>query len=309
MLYVKKPKQSLNKPHFFLVGAPKCGTTALYEYLSRHPDIFLPKKEIYFFGKDFSFRQPRPNLDYYLSLFQPAKPRQCIGEASVWYLYSKSAAREIKAFQPQAKIIILLRNPVEMLYSLHSQQLYNGNEHIENFEAALAAETSRRQGKNLPPLIGCPYEATYYSEVAKYYEQVKRYVEVFGNTRIKVIVFDDFISDTATVYRETLQFLGVNPNFTTSFERINPNKKTRSTTFRNLLKQRSHTLIRLGKLLLPSRKVRQWLLQKLWQLNTQYTERRPMQQATYQKLQASLREDIKKTSLLLNINLDAWLED
>ena len=134
----------MKKPNFFIVGAAKCGTTSLYRYLRQHPDVFMPEqKEPNFFGSDLSYRFPRISQARYLSCFAKAKGETRIGEATTIYLYSEKAAEEIKAFSPEAKIIIMLRNPVDVLYSYHSQQLYSGNEDIPDFEEALRAEVDR----------------------------------------------------------------------------------------------------------------------------------------------------------------------
>lgn len=298
---------TVTKPSFFIVGSPKCGTTALYEYLKEHPQIFMPKKELYFFGKDFTFREKRAELAYYLSLFTPAQAHQITGEASVWYLYSKTAAEEIKTFNKEAKIIIMLRHPVDMLYSLHSQQLYAGNEDIEVFENALAAEGKRRRGKHIPPYLGCPYEALYYSEVGKYSQQVKRYVEVFGEEKVHIIWFDEFINNTAQVYENTLKFLEVTTDFKPTLAKVNPNKKVRHQGFRNLLKQRPSWLLKTGKILLPSQKIRQQIISKLWAWNTTYTERQPMKEETRTFLQVAFQEDIKRLASLTKKDLTHWL--
>ena len=114
------------RPDFFIVGAPKCGTTALYEYLRQHPAVFMPfHKEPLFFGDDLTRRYGRLTLHDYMRLFKDAKPGQRVGEASAWYLYSRSAAAEIKAYAPDAQIIVMVRNPVDMMYAEHSQVLFN----------------------------------------------------------------------------------------------------------------------------------------------------------------------------------------
>src|SRR3989339_415720 len=137
----------MRKPDFFIVGAPKSGTTAMCTYLKQHPEIFMPeKKESHFFGTDLNSPRFIRDKKIYLSLFSKAKDERRVGESSVWYLYSKKAASEIKEFSPSASIIIMLRNPVDMLYSQHSQFLYNGNEDIACFEEALNAEQDRRRG-------------------------------------------------------------------------------------------------------------------------------------------------------------------
>ena len=138
------------KPNFFIVGAPKCGTSALYEYLGAHPEIFMsPYKEPHFFGSDLQQRW-RPTKSQYFSCFAKARDEKRVGEASVHYLYSKCAAAEIKEFCPEARIIIMLRDPVEMLYSLHSQSIFSGNEVINDFEEALEAEADRKLGRRIP---------------------------------------------------------------------------------------------------------------------------------------------------------------
>ncbi len=295
------------KPNFFIVGAPKCGTTALYEYLLKHPEVYMPAKELYYFGDDFTFRSPRPSLAYYLSLFKNAPAAAtCIGEASVWYLYSKTAAQAIKDFQPSAKIIIMLRNPVSMLYSLHSQQVYSGNETIANFEAALLAETARRQGNNIPPYIGCPYEALYYSQVGRYYEQVKRYLTVFGKEQVHIVLLNDFAKNTNQAYAEVLRFLEIDDTFTTDFTPVNTNKKIRNSLLRDFLKSRPPFLIKVSKVLLPSRKLRLWLQAKLWSINTQTTKRPPMEDATKRFLQQAHQQDIMQLQTLIQRDLSAW---
>jgi hypothetical protein len=113
-------------PDFFIVGAFKSGTTALYDYLRLHPQVFMPfHKEPLFFGDDLSRRYGRMTRAQYEALFADAKAGQRVGEASAWYLYSRSAAREIRGASPQAQIIVMLRNPVDVMYAQHSQLLFN----------------------------------------------------------------------------------------------------------------------------------------------------------------------------------------
>ncbi len=297
------------KPSFFIVGAPKCGTTAMYEYLRVHPKIFMPEKEVYFFCKDLTFREPRPSMSYYLSLFADADPGLLCGEASIWYLYSKTAALELKQFNPDAKIIIMLRNPIQMLYSLHSQLFYGGSENIPVFEDALEAEPQRRKGELIPPLIGGPHQALYYSEVAKYAQQVARYINVFGKEQVRVIVYDDFAKDSALVYRQTLQFLGLDDTFSVDTKRINPNKTIKYPVLRDLLIKRSPWLIKTVKLLLPSKKLRTWVQNNLWAINTKYVERPPMNPDTKAFLQQAYKSDVAELSQLLDRNLMHWVEE
>ena len=151
------------------------------DYLSQHPEVFVPGiKEVHFFGSDLHFTKGALRDEgAYRALFAGAtEPRR--GEASVWYLYSRTAAKEIHAFSPDAKVIVMLRNPADMLYSQHSQFLYNGNEDITDFREALAAEPERRAGRRIPASAHL-VEGLFYSETVKYAEQLERYFDIFGS--------------------------------------------------------------------------------------------------------------------------------
>ena len=179
----------------------------MYVYLREHPDIYLPaKKELYYFGSDLQVRRPRRSINEYLAFFSEAKARQVIGTAHVWALFSTRAAAEIRAFNPAAKIIIMLRRPTEMIFALHSESLYNGNEDLEDFEAALDAEVDRKAGRRIPRRAHLP-DGLLYREVANYPDQVERYLQAFGRRAVHVVLFDDFVSDTARTYQSTLEFL------------------------------------------------------------------------------------------------------
>ena len=179
----------MKTPDFFIVGAPKCGTSSFHEYLEAHPDIHLAKGEPHYFGTDVDFHHPyRLSREQYLQLFSDAGGARVLGDKSVYYLFSKRAAREIRDFNPGAKILIFLRNPVDMLYSLHAQYYMRaGFENIRNFEAALDAEQDRREGRKMPNKVRFP-EALYYSEIVRYSEQVSRYFDVFPKEQIHIVI-------------------------------------------------------------------------------------------------------------------------
>ena len=224
-------------PNFFIVGAPKCGTTAMADYLSCHPDIFMARKEMHFFGGDLRFaphfyRRAEPE---YRAEFHGWKGQRRIGEASVWYLFSETAAAEIKAFNPAARILILLREPVEMMYSLFRYFRYDGNEPLESFAQALQADAERRTGRGggrqtyfAPGLV--------YRETAKFARQVRRYFEVFGRERVRVVLHEDLAAQPAAVYRDTLRFLEVDPDHRLpQFAPVNPAKTVKSQLVRAAL--------------------------------------------------------------------------
>jgi hypothetical protein len=293
-------------PEFFIVGAPKCGTTAMQEYLRLHPDIFMPEmKEIHHFADDLlKTDDPFLSKEKYLSLFTGAKEGQIVGEASVYYLFSKNAASNIKSFCPTAKIIIMLRNPVDVLYSRHSQLVYNGDEDIIDFEASLAAEEKRRNGEMIPDHIRIEKKLLH-SEVVKFTEQVKRYFDIFGRTHVHVIIYDDFKKDTAGVYCETLRFLNADISFKPDLKIINPNKRVRIKKLQHLL-QSPPTLVRtISRMFLPHF-LRVAFCNGLKKLNTQYSSREPMSPELRRRLQEEFTPEVERLSELLERNLTHW---
>ena len=146
------------KPNFFIVGAPKCGTTSMNAYLKQHPDIFVPeRKELHYFGSDLAFQRDSFLEEAYSKHFENWEDQKVGGEASAWYLYSERAAEEIHQFNSDAKIIIMLRNPADMVHAHHSQAMYVGGESITNFDEALDAEEGRRNGTIALPSTRPPH--------------------------------------------------------------------------------------------------------------------------------------------------------
>jgi hypothetical protein len=292
------------RPDFFIVGAPKCGTTSLFEYLNEHPQVFLAPKEVHFFGSDlYPAQRPRDEAKY-LRLFSPATNEARVGEASVWYLYSKRAAREIRRFSPAASIIISLRNPVEMIHSLHSHFVFSGLEEIEEFEDAIRAETER--GRSLP-LWGSGRVATEtrYLEVGKYCEQVERYLDEFGSEKVKIIIFDDLRENPPGVFREVCEFLGVSPEFEPHFRIANPNKRVRSKGLRAFMSEPPAPFKAVGRLV-TSPGGRQKLLDRLQRLNARHVPRPPMPRSLREHLQSYFAPDVARLSELVGRDLNHW---
>jgi len=296
----------IHKPDFFIVGAPKCGTTSLYFYLNQHQNIFLPPKELYHFGSDFTYLHGKSSLAHYQSFFKDAQSSQLVGEASVWYLYSKSAATEIKAYNPNSKIIIMLRQPTDMIYSLHQHQLFNGNENIKSFKNALEVQIERADGDKIPPQLGCPVEGLQYQQVGKYFEQVKRYFDVFGNENVHIIWFDDFKNDVALEYQKVCKFLNIVSKQNINLSIQNKSQQARSPTLTKLLKRRSKIAIKLAKLLIPSRKLRYDLFNFLWQMNSKKSDKIPLPEALKNRLDQFFLDDIEKLEELTGKNLTIW---
>lgn len=230
-----------HKPNFFIVGAPRCGTTAMYDYLKAHPDVAMSSyKEPHYFGSDLSgarYEMFRDKHDQYLRLFSHANPQQRIGEASVYYLFSKRAAQEIHQYTPEAKIIIMLRHPVSVLESLFTQGQLTGDIPYETLGEMLAttAEMTKFDSSRHAFLSGAGVE---------FADQVQRYMTTFGEENVHIILYEDFRADTAAEYRKTLDFLGVDASFQPEFKIVNARRQVRNPLIHQITSNK--TLIRIG---------------------------------------------------------------
>jgi hypothetical protein len=199
-------------PDFFIVGQPKSGTTALYDMLAEHPQIFIPElREPAFFAEELPREDHRTKLPAspaeYRSLFADARPEQLIGERSAMYLWSGSAARRIAEVQPAARIIAILREPASFLRSLHLQNLQSHYETEADLGAALALEDARRRGERVPRRCRRP-QTLLYSEYVRSVEQLRRYHAVFAPEQVLVLIYDDFRADNEATVRRVLRFVG-----------------------------------------------------------------------------------------------------
>jgi len=199
------------KPDFFIIGAPKCGTSALHNYLGQSKAIYMLRKEVHFFGSDLYFNRPRITEQDYHQQCSQAPGVSLIGDASVYYLRSMTAAQEIYQANPDAKIIISLRNPVDFMHSLHTQLLSTADELERDFEKALALEPSRIIGNNIPWHTH-PVHALNYREMSQFYDQIKRYYDLFNHDNIKIVLLDDIAANAKEVCRDLFDFLGVKEN-------------------------------------------------------------------------------------------------
>jgi hypothetical protein len=223
---------ALRAPDFYIVGQPKSGTTALYEALRSHPQIFMPElKEPVYFATELprqAHRYTAPaTLDEYLALFAPALPGQLTGEASASYLWSRAAARGIADQRPDARIVAILREPASFLRSFHLQMVQSQNESEKDLGRALALEDARREGRKIPRRSSWP-QLLLYSEQVRYVEQLRRYHEAFGSEQVLTLIYDDFRADNVGTVRKVLGFLGVDVNSPVNLTEANPSVRMRS---------------------------------------------------------------------------------
>lgn len=283
-------------------------------------------KEPHFFSQDLNRERaqrhgtswwPFTELPAYLWLFRDAD-RKVAGESSVLYLYSKEAAARIAEFNADAKIIAMVREPVEFLHSLHAMQRFVGEDDSPTLARALELEEARRSGRNLPAGVRIP-SLLYYSDLARFSEQIERYLAHFPRQQVKVIVFDDLRRDPEGVYRDVLEFIGVDPApRPPSFAPRNQNRIPRSLLVANLLRGGHPLAVRLYRdpafpkpVGFKPRLVARLLPHVVWagiyrvlnRLNAKWAPREPLDAATKNSLRTRFEPEVRRLSSLLDRDL------
>ncbi len=247
-------KDILKKPDFFVVGAAKSGTTSLYYYLKQHPDIYLPPvKEPVFFASDIveyahkckthirTFNQRKyfnkkylsekhiiyiKKYEYYKKLYQNVDQKFVAGDMSALYLFSKVAAENIKRFNPNAKIIILIRNPVDRAFSQFLMRLRDGEIKEKDFLKEVIIDF-KKDDENCK---------AFYIEQGFYFNQIKRYLDIFGDKNVKIFLFEELITTPKKVLSEIFYFLSIS-NFLVDYSKImNKSYIPRFSSFNKILK-------------------------------------------------------------------------
>ncbi|NMF82941.1 sulfotransferase [Nodosilinea sp. P-1105] len=205
-------------PNFLLIGAPKSGTSSVYEYLKQHPEIYMPSnKEPHYFslndqppnyqgpGDCHRFSNAIYDRHDYERLFSAVTTEKAIGEASTTYLGSKVAPHRIKEITPNSKLIAILRNPVEVGFSSYRHLIRDGDERLTSFELALEHEEQR---------IKDNWEGIWhYKRRGFYSRQLQNYYNLFDKNQIRVYLYDDFRDSSQRVIQDIINFLEVNPSF------------------------------------------------------------------------------------------------
>jgi hypothetical protein len=297
------------KPNFFIVGAPKCGTTALYEYLRPHPNIFMSAiKEPHFFAKDLGGYPRIKTLQEYTDMFAGSTPDHLrTGEASVYYLRSAVAIANIREFNPEARLIAMFRNPVDMVHSLHSHLLYVGQENEADFEKAWRLQERRSQGLDLP-LRSRGAFLVQYAEVGRLGSQTERLLSIFPREQVRLILYDDFAASPKQVYDEVIDFLGIPHDHRTDFRRINESKRAKlgwlghfarnpPPMLRNAMRRLKQAVGAEGITAVK---------QKIVDLNTVKERRQPMSPEFRAELVEAFRDEIALLSRLVNRDLSHW---
>ena len=298
----------MTAPNFFIVGAPRCGTTGLSDYLRSHPAIYHSEpKEPHFFASDFPRHRAVGSLDTYLELFSGARPEhRAIGESSVFYLYSREELSNIRAFNPAAKIIVMLRNPVDLCYSLHTHLLVSFYESEPDFGTAWRLMAARASGRHCPST--CPEPALLqYAKLASLGEQMERLLTVFPANQVHSIVFDDFRRSPRDAYTGVLSFLGVEDDGRTDFPVVNDSRRHRARLIGRLSRPAGKLSWVLGAVRRTLGLSRLGVLDGIYRSNVEQVPRIPLADTLRRELNDTFREDVEKLSRAMGRDLSHWV--
>ena len=298
-------------PSFFIVGAPRCGTTSLSRALKEHPRVSFSKpKETHYL----LLTPPELSNDelraLYISLHhQELGPQhQAIGDGSVSYLYAPEAIRQALRFDRRARFIVMVRNPVDMLPSYHARMVYTLDENVTDFAQAWALQSRRAAGRDIPKRCRDP-RLLQYGEVGRLGAHVERLFEMAGRERCLAIVFDDFARDPGAVYRQVLDFVGVEDDGRAKFRHKAENRGFASPWLQQFVMNPPPWAVRLvdvanGAMIGRMKRVRR----RLKNFNTVRRERPNLQDGMRETLRDHFADDVRKLSALLGRDLSHWLD-
>jgi Sulfotransferase domain len=301
-------------PNMFIIGAPKSGTTSMYEYLKGHPEIFLPDfKEPSYFAAEIPVNDLGYALSYghhdkqYYDLFAAAGTAKVVGEGSTRYIYSWMAPRLIHEVSPGAKIVVMLRNPVDMIHSLHAWRVAAGREDLLDFEEALAADDDRSHGRRIPS--GAQAMFATYLNWGMFGQHLMLWFDTFGSGNVHVTIFEEMIKRPDSEFQRLLKFLDVDPTYRPpSFAVHNPARAPRSRLLRQLLNTHAAMWLRwraMGALVGNDRA--RSINHRLSRSSLQWraTKRKPISPELRRQLQTRLAPDVQLLSRLLGRDMSA----
>ncbi|MBA2713838.1 MAG: sulfotransferase [Rubrobacteraceae bacterium] len=302
----------MTMPNFLIIGAGKSGTTSLYHYLRQHPEVYMsPVKEPKFFaveGKELDFRGPNDDMsmnrgsvtsiEAYRDLFRGVTDEKAIGEASPLYLHSPEAPSRIKHYIPEARLIAILRDPVQRAYSSFLQRVQKGQEPLRDFAEALREEENRMRDNWAP--------RWYSKRIGFYYAHLRRYYDLFEGDRIRVYLNEDLKADPVCIARDVFRFLEVDDTFMPDISlRYNVSGVPRSAALQTFLSKPNPAKDVLK--LFLSEKLRQRIAVSLENRNIAGPPP-PLDPGVRKELVDLYREDILNLEKLIGRDLSGWLE-
>ena len=290
----------MKKPDFFILGAPKCGTTSMDEWLRSHPRIYLAEKECHYFDTTHKNRKVT-DLDGYHGLFAEADAQLSVGETSVHYLRSTDAVANILNYNPDAQFIVMLRNPVDMARSWHNHIYRNDLENVRDFETAWHLQEKRAAGAGIPNRCR-EVDMLYYGKVCSLGEQLQKLYAQVSPERVHLVFFDDLKENPARTYRSVLDFLGVSDDNRQEFNPHNLAQTWRLHWLNDLLSGLGKLKTKMG--------MRKGLgvLNYLAAKNSMLKPPLPLSSHMHQILTQYFKDDIDLLSRLTGRNLNHWTE-
>lgn len=291
----------MRDPNFFLIGAPKSGTTSMANYLSRHPNVFFTSpKEPQYFAQDFANKGAIKDRQAYMALFKDASVQhQVVGEGSTKYLRSNTAISLIERDFPKSRFLVMLRNPLEMARSLHDQVLFNGDESEADFVTAWRLQSLRRQGQSIPSGCEEPLDLQY-GYFCRVGEQLEALLKQVDRSRVQVLLFEDFKSDVSGTYKSVLDFLDLPPHSLDYFPVVNVAKRTKFGSVKAIMRR----LAKLKRQLGINRNF--GVARKIHEINSRPIQRDLLPESFLDEFQAYFSDDIEKLSGILDRDLSHW---
>ena len=288
------------KPNFIIAGAGKAGTTSLHEYLGQHPDIFMSTfKEPNYFVPGYGY----DNWNDYLALFAGVSGETAVGEASTGYLYCQESPAWIKSLLGCIKIVLILRNPVHRAASLYWWMVREGYEDAPTFAKALELEASRIQDPTFPKTCSEFHHSYFYFTTGLYTEQVRRYLDTFGENNVRICIFEEFAKDPRAICRDIFDFLGVDQEFEPTIAIHNEARLPASAQLQFWLRNQAPRYL----WFLPSPLRRKFLLW-LMALNTKKGSPPTHDVLVEGRLLERYRDDIHQLEQLLHRDLSLWFD-
>jgi len=315
-LIKKSYKSSINMkmPNFFIIGAMKSGTATVYEWLKQHPQIYMsPWKEPNFFSSEGEEYITRPggrkdseypmikDIEDYCALFKDVLNETAIGEATVGYLFNPRTPERLKQCVPDARLIAILRDPVDRAFSQYRMRIRQGDEPVSDFVEAFHMEENRIRN-NWDPFTWS------YKSVGFYYVQLKRYFDLFDRSQIRVYLYEDLESKPDKLMKDIFRFLQVDDCFNPDLSRKDRVKKVqyipKNEVMHTLLTKPNPIRFAYGSLIKPFipketlEPVVRWLMMKRVKLSLE----------TRKKLIGEFQDDILKLQELIERDLSGWLD-
>jgi len=305
------PWLGIKKPNAFVIGAPKCGTTAMCHWLSQHPQVFVSEpKEPHFFAAGEMPRKARrfsSEAEYARIFASAGDEHNAVIEGSIWYLFSQTAIKNIHRFDPEAKLVVMLRRPDEMVYSMHNQAVVNYSEDIMDFNEAWSMALAGNNRASWPEL--CDVHAKLdYQKIARFHDQLTRVYEYFSKEQVCVIFHDDIKADPRQCFQTVESFLGVK-HADVSMDRINESKVVVNRRFGKFLRKPPASLLALNNLIKRITGIKKLgFRDKLKNANTRVVKRTPIDEGTRLQLIEEYREQVMALGELCERDLSDWLK-